>query len=183
MAAAAGAESIATAHRREDRVEPYLLARERGAGLAGLAGLRRRRSDGVVRPLLGVSRREILGFLSERGLAHRRDASNGDLRLARNRIRRAAAALFGQRGEEALRKLEAEIERLSRERDALEGEFTRSVEPRIHRDAGTVTADAPYLQACGHDIQRLAIERAALPFARPGRPPLTRREPGADPDR
>ena len=176
MAAAAGAELIATAHQREDRVETYLLARERGAGLAGLAGLRRRRSDGVVRPLLGVSRREILGFLSERGLAHRRDASNGDLRLARNRIRRAVAALFGQHGEEALRKLEAEIERLSRERDALEGEFTRSVEPRILRGAGTVTADAPYLEACGQDIQRLAIERAALPFARPGRPPLTGRE-------
>ena len=37
-------------------------------------------------------------------------------------------------------------------------------------------ADAPYLQACGHEIQRLAIERAALPFAPPGRPPLTGRE-------
>jgi hypothetical protein len=86
------------------------------------------------------------------------------------------AALLAERGEEALRKLELEIERLSRERDALEGEFTRSVEPRIFLGAGTVMADAPYLQACGHDIQRLAIERAALPFARPGRPPLTGRE-------
>jgi hypothetical protein len=86
------------------------------------------------------------------------------------------AALLTERGEEALRKLEAEIEALSRERDALEGEFTRSVEPRIFLGAGTVMADAPYLQACGHDIQRLAIERAALPFARPGRPPLTGRE-------
>jgi tRNA(Ile)-lysidine synthase len=176
MAAAGGAELIATAHQREDCVETYLLARERGAGLAGLAGLQRRRSDGVVRPLLGVSRREILAFLSERGLAHRRDASNGDLHLPRNRIRRAVAVLLAERGEEALRKLEAEIERLSLERDALEEEFTRSVEPRILRGAGTAMADAPYLQACGDDIQRLAIERAALPFARPGRPPLTGRE-------
>ena len=176
MAAAAGADRIATAHQREDRVETHLLARERGAGLAGLAGLQRRRSDGVVRPLLGVCRREILAFLSERGLAHRRDASNGNLRLSRNRVRRAVAALLAERGEEGLRRLEAEIERLSRERDALEGEFTRSVQPRIFLGAGTVMADAPYLQACGHDIQRLAIERAALPFARPGRPPLTGRE-------
>ena len=176
MAAAAGADLIATAHQREDRLETHLLARERGVGLARLACLRRRRSDGVVRPLLGVSRREILAFLSERGRAHRRDATNGDLRLARNRIRRAVAVLLAERGEEALRKLELEIERLSRERDALEGEFTRSVAPRILRGAGTVMADAPYLQACGHNIQRLAIERAALPFARPGRAPLTGRE-------
>ena len=176
MAAAAGADAIATAHQREDRIETHLLARERGVGLAGLAGLRRRRSDGIVRPILGVSRREILAFLSERGVAHRRDATNGDLHLTRNRIRRAVAALLAERGEEALREIEAEIERLSRERDALEGEFTRSVAPRIFLGAGTVMADAPYLQACGHDIQRLAIERAALPFARPGRPPLTGRE-------
>jgi tRNA(Ile)-lysidine synthase len=176
MAAAAGADLIATAHQREDRVETHLLARARGAGLAGLAGLQRRRSDGVVRPLLGVSRREILAFLSRRGLAHRRDASNGNLQLPRNRIRCEVAALLAERGEEALRTLEAEIEGLSRERDALEEEFTRNVEPRIFPGAGTVMADAPYLQACGHDIQRLAIERAALPFARPGRPPLTGRE-------
>jgi tRNA(Ile)-lysidine synthase len=176
MAAADGADLIATAHQREDRVETHLLARERGAGLAGLAGLQRRRSDGVVRPLLEVSRREILAFLSERGVAHRRDASNGNLRLARNRIRRVVAALLAERGEEALRTLELEIESLSREREALEGEFARRVEPRIFLGAGTVMADAPYLQACGSDIQRLAIERAALPFARPGRPPLTGRE-------
>jgi tRNA(Ile)-lysidine synthase len=176
MATASGADLIATAHQRDDRLETHLLALERGAGLAGLAGLKRRRSDGVVRPLLDVSRREILAFLSERGLAYRRDASNGNLRLARNRIRRAVAALLAERGEAALRTLEAGIERLSLARDALEEEFAREVEPRILLGAGTVMADAPYLQACSHDLQRLAIERAALPFARPGRAPLTGRE-------
>jgi tRNA(Ile)-lysidine synthase len=176
MAAAAGSDFIATAHQREDRVETHLLARARGAGLAGLAGLKRRRSDGVVRPLLEVSRREILAFLSERGFSHRRDASNGDLRLARNRIRRALAALIAERGEEALRKLESEVERLSREREALEAEFARKIEPRLFLGAGTVMAEATYLQACSHDLQRLAIEAVALPFARPGRAPLTGRE-------
>ena len=176
MAAEAGCDLVATAHQRDDRLETHLLARERGAGVAGLAGPRRRRSDGVVRPLLDVSRREILAFLSGRGLAHRRDASNGDLRLARNRVRRAVAALRAEGGEAALQELEAEVERFSRERDAIESEFARTVEPRIFRGPGTVVADAPYLQACGHDVQRLAIERAALPFARPGRAPLTGRE-------
>jgi tRNA(Ile)-lysidine synthetase-like protein len=176
MATEAGCEIIATAHQRDDRVETHLLARERGAGLAGLAGLRRRRSDGVVRPLLEVSRREILEFLTGRGVGHRRDASNGDLRLARNRIRREVAALLAGSADETLREIEAEIERYSSRRDAVESEFARNVEPRIFRGPGTVVADAPYLQACGHDLQRLAIERAALPFARPGRAPLTGRE-------
>jgi tRNA(Ile)-lysidine synthase len=176
IAAEAGSDLITTAHQRDDRIESHLLARERRAGLAGLAGPRRRRPDGVVRPLLDVSRREILAFLSERGLVHRRDASNGDLRLARNRIRRAVAALLEERGEEALRGIEADIERLSQERDSLEREFARTVEPRIFLGAGTVMADAPYLQSCERNLQRMAIERAALPFALPGRAPLTGRE-------
>src|SRR6266545_6399300 len=54
MAARAGAERIVTAHQREDRLETYLLACERRAGLSGLAGVKRKRADGVVRPMLGV---------------------------------------------------------------------------------------------------------------------------------
>jgi len=172
----AAADLIATAHQRDDRVETHLLARERRAGLSGLAGPRRKREDGVVRPLLEVSRREILEFLDRRGIAHRRDASNGDLRLARNRIRREVARLVAERGEEALRELEGDVERLSGERDAIESEFARNVLPRIFRGPGAVVADASYLESCGQALQRLAIERAAFPFALPGRAPLTGRE-------
>src|SRR5438105_5801655 len=86
MASEAGATRIATAHQREDRIEAHLLARRRKGGLPSLAGPRESRSHGVVRPLLGVSRAEILEFLEGRGLSFRRDASNGDLRLDRNRI-------------------------------------------------------------------------------------------------
>jgi tRNA(Ile)-lysidine synthase len=172
----AAMDRIATAHQRDDRVESYLLARERRAGLSGLAGPRREREDGVVRPLLEVSRREILEFLDRRGIAHRRDASNGDLRLARNRIRREVARLVARRGEAALRKLEGDLERFSRERDAMESEFARQVLPRIFRGPGAVAADASYLESCGQALQRLAIERMAVPFALPGRPPLTGRE-------
>jgi hypothetical protein len=98
------------------------------------------------------------------------------LRLARNRIRREVARLVAERGEEALRELEGDVERLSRERDAIEREFARNVLPRIFRGPGAVVADASYLESCGQALQRLAIERAALPFARPGRAPLTGRE-------
>ncbi len=176
MAAEAGAELVATAHHREDRLETYLLARERRAGLSGLAGPRRRRADGVVRPLLDVSRGDILAFLAGRGLVFRRDSSNGNLRLARNRIRRDIAKLRAERGEEALEALALEVERFARENEDLEREFDRSVEPRLFRGPGAVLADAAYLEGCPHPLVRRAIERAALPFARPGRPALTGRE-------
>ncbi len=173
MAAEAGAERIATAHQSDDRVETYLLARERRAGLAGLAGIRRERADGVVRPLLGVSRQEILEFLTARGIGFRRDASNGNLRLSRNRVRRDLARLFAGG---ALDVLTPRVERLSRERDDLERRFAREIEPRLFRGPGAVLADAAFLQDRDPALLRLAVEAAARSFARPGRPPLTGRE-------
>jgi tRNA(Ile)-lysidine synthase len=43
--------------------------------------------DGIVRPLLDVSRAEIIGFLRDRKETWREDASNRDQSFARNRIR------------------------------------------------------------------------------------------------
>jgi tRNA(Ile)-lysidine synthase len=62
----------------------------RGAGLRGLAGIPVTRAEGalrLVRPLLEVTRAEVVGFLDKSGLASRTDASNADVRLTRNRIR------------------------------------------------------------------------------------------------
>ncbi len=175
MAEEAGAERIATAHQRDDRIETFVLARERRAGLAGLAGVRRERADGVVRPLLEVSRGEILEFLGARGIGFRRDASNGDLRLSRNRVRRDLARLRA-RGGGTGHAWKKEIELFSTEREALESRFAREVEPRIFHGPGAVVADASLLEECDLPLLRLAVEEAARPFARPGRAPLTGRE-------
>ena len=176
MAVEAGAERIATAHQRDDRLETHLLARERRAGLAGLAGVRRVRADGVVRPMLEVSRREILDFLSARGIGHRRDATNGDLRLSRNRVRREIARLLARGEHDSVAEMTREVERLSSEREALERRFAREIEPFIFRGPGAALADASLLERCDLPLLRQAIEEAARSFARPGRPPLTGRE-------
>jgi tRNA(Ile)-lysidine synthetase-like protein len=162
----------ATAHQRDDAVESHLLACERRAGLAGLAGPRERREDGVVRPLLAVTRSEILQFLEERGIAFRRDASNGDLSLDRNRVRRwLAGATDADR--QAARDA---LDRLAAERTRLEQEYSDAIAPRLAFGPGASTADAQTLADCGDELARLALARLAAPFARPGRPPMTGRE-------
>ncbi|MGH9317906.1 MAG: tRNA lysidine(34) synthetase TilS [Thermoanaerobaculia bacterium] len=176
MACEARATWIATAHQREDRIESLLLARLRGAGLAGLAGPRRQRKDGVVRPLLEVPRGEILQFLLERGIGFRRDASNGNLLLPRNRLRRELARLPGREREATLRELSREIETLEAERDRVEQEFLNRLRSKIHLGPGGAIVDASYLSACPPALQRRALEEAAAPFAARGRPPLTGRE-------
>ncbi len=172
MAAEARAGRIATAHQEDDVLESHLLARERRGGLARLAGPRESREDGVVRPLLSVSRAEILQYLAERGVSFRRDASNGDLRLSRNRIRRDVAELAAG---ERLRLLD-EITGLRRERDRLERDLAERVLPRLRFAPGAAFAEAAFLADLPAEILRMTLERLALPFARPGRPPMTGRE-------
>ena len=83
-----GANVIATAHHAEDQAETVLLRLLRGTGPDGLAGIPERSRGGrVVRPLLRLSRAELLGFAEARDLSWREDASNQQLDYARNRLR------------------------------------------------------------------------------------------------
>ena len=177
MAAESGAAIVATAHQHEDAVESLVLARERQGGLAALAGPRESRADGVVRPLLSVSRSEILQFLAERGIAFRRDATNGDLRLARNRVRRTLAQLReSPGGEDSLRAMALEIARLGVERRLLETEYEARIAPAARIDTEGIVIGAALLAGSSEELQRLSLARLAGPFARPGKPPMTGRE-------
>ena len=84
-----GASLIATAHQKNDQAETVIMRMLTGGGLAGLRGIHPVRDDGVIRPLLDVSRSEIEGFLADRGIVPRLDRSNDDLRFLRNRVRAA----------------------------------------------------------------------------------------------
>jgi tRNA(Ile)-lysidine synthase TilS/MesJ len=171
MAREAGAERIAVAHQKDDVAETYLLARERRGGVFSLAGPRERRADGVVRPLLGVTRREILAFLEKRGVGHRRDASNGDLRFDRNRVRRDLARQADPA--RAIEALAAEAFARAAERVRLESEYAERVRPRLSSGPGVTLADASFLAACPRELARRALVEAAAPFAAPGRPAFT----------
>jgi tRNA(Ile)-lysidine synthase len=85
-AAQAGAERILIAHTYDDFLETILMRILRGAGPAGLAPMRR--DTGLVyRPLLAVSRNDVLAYLTERNLPWREDSSNTGMAFTRNRTR------------------------------------------------------------------------------------------------
>ena len=81
-----GCGLIATAHNADDNAETMLLSLLRGTGLTGLTGIPFRREN-LVRPLLGMTRREILSYLDRHDLPHREDSSNSDETYARNKLR------------------------------------------------------------------------------------------------
>lgn len=108
-----GARYIATGHTADDQVETILLRMLRGAGLAGLRGIPAERpltpATTIVRPLLAISRADLLAALAELGQTFREDGSNAQTHFTRNRVRLQLLpqlrANFGPAVDDALRRL------------------------------------------------------------------------------
>ncbi len=79
-------EAIAVAHLRDDSVERVLMNLARGTGSRGMIGIRPRNGF-IVRPLLCVSREEIVAWLAARGYAYVTDSTNLSDAYTRNFIR------------------------------------------------------------------------------------------------
>jgi tRNA(Ile)-lysidine synthase len=87
-------KTIFLGHHADDLVETFLINLFRGAGTTGLSGVREistRRIDSVdltiVRPLLGIWRKEVDSYVREHRIKFREDASNKNLNPLRNRVR------------------------------------------------------------------------------------------------
>jgi tRNA(Ile)-lysidine synthase len=80
------AVAIAVAHHRNDSIETMLLNLIRGTGIAGLTGIRSQ-SGSVVRPLLCVSKEDILKYAASENLPYIIDSSNEQDEFTRNKIR------------------------------------------------------------------------------------------------
>lgn len=80
------ADYIALAHHMDDQAETVLMHLLRGAGSAGVCGMRRF-SGSIYRPLLGISRSELRKYLEGRGISWREDASNAISDNPRNALR------------------------------------------------------------------------------------------------
>ncbi|MBS0479121.1 MAG: tRNA lysidine(34) synthetase TilS [Proteobacteria bacterium] len=88
---AIGAGLIATAHHADDQVETLIMRLNRGAGVAGLAGVRAR-SGRIVRPLLGWRHAELVALCAAQGIRPVDDPSNVSDRFDRARLRKSLAA-------------------------------------------------------------------------------------------
>lgn len=81
------AAKIALAHHQDDQVETVLYRIIRGTGIDGLAGILVNRDGIFIRPLLEVSRTEILEYVQKHNLVWVEDSSNQKLIYRRNQIR------------------------------------------------------------------------------------------------
>src|SRR5258706_5426929 len=96
----APADFVALAHHLDDQAETVLMNLLRGAGLRGASGMPTRSSlggKGLLRPLLEISRENIVAYARAHGLQWIEDESNADEALTRNFVRRRLGPLLEAR--------------------------------------------------------------------------------------
>ncbi|GIZ10506.1 tRNA lysidine(34) synthetase TilS [Flavobacterium sp. UMI-01] len=88
-----GYDYILTAHHADDNLETFLINLSRGTGLDGLTGIPEQ-NENIIRPLLPLSRDEILAFANENTIHWREDSSNASDKYLRNKIRHELVPLL-----------------------------------------------------------------------------------------
>ena len=163
---------VATAHNADDNLETVLLHLTRGAALRGLGGIPPKR-DRIVRPVLCLTRTEILDYLRETGLSHVEDETNETDLCPRNRLRRQvmprlrdenpAVAQAALAASLSLREDEAYLSSLARE--ALsgarrEGGWSASALAALPRPVRLRALRALLEEHGGHDVALRHLEAA-----------------------
>ena len=92
-----GAAYLVTAHHQDDQIETVVLRALRGSAPAGLAGIARSGREGLVRPLLPFTHRELVAHVAARGLEAHDDPANADPRHLRSWVRTTLLPLLTDR--------------------------------------------------------------------------------------
>jgi tRNA(Ile)-lysidine synthase len=191
-----GASWIATGHTADDQAETVLHRLIRGTGLQGLRGIQSirktfsrglgdvgpliesgiggltppARQTTIVRPLITVTRLDVIEYLTALHQSYREDSSNSDPRFTRNRIRRELVPLLktfnpdivtalGQTASQAVEAFEV----LESDADRLAGEVELPrAGARLILDATKLAATHPYRV---RELLRLLWQREGWPIS------------------
>ena len=110
---------IAVAHNSDDNAETVLFHMARGTGLDGMCGIAPVRGR-IIRPLLELSKEEIVTFLQDNEVAYCVDATNSEVEYDRNRIRHNIMPELVQINDQALRHITEMTARLTQVADYIE---------------------------------------------------------------
>ena len=141
---------IATAHTADDNAETVLMHLVRGTGLKGLGAIAPINGS-VIRPMLSVTRQDVLSFLEEYHLPYVTDSSNLTDDFLRNRLRRHVMPLLKQENPRLAENLSAMALRLRQDEAAL------SQSPEYRVDALRQMPQALRLRAIAADLESWGV--------------------------
>jgi len=150
-----GLSALATAHHADDQAETLLMRLARGAGVAGLSGIRSARDLGglwLIRPLLGWRRTDLAAIVADIETVD--DPSNASPDFDRSHVR-ALLAAAGDRIDPL--RLVASAAHLAEADAALDWLVTEAIRSRVDRSAeAQVTAD---LEGLPREVRRRILAR------------------------
>ena len=152
---------IATAHHADDQAETVLLNLLRGTGLKGLCAMEPKQGQ-LIRPLLEVTKAEILTYVEAHGLPYCTDSSNLSDDALRNRLRHHVFPLL-QAENPNLTDTLSRMTKLLRQEEAY---LQKQVDNLLAEAAREEGYDCPTLLAADPVLRRRAI-RQLLPNAKP----------------
>jgi tRNA(Ile)-lysidine synthetase-like protein len=176
-----GAQRVAVGHTANDQAETVLMHLLRGAGPAGLRGMRplvpwdewaprcepARQDDSqtgagaaLIRPLLETTRDEVEAYCTGAGLAPRRDPTNEALDAARNRIRHELLPLLRRYQPQVVAALGRAAALCGEAHDAVEQALDAAWPGLARARPGALDFDGAAWRALPPALQRAALRRA-----------------------
>lgn len=148
-------DKIATAHTQNDQAETVLMRLLRGAGTRGLSGIHSSLADlsavsstsaaalgpnsatpRIIRPLLALTRHQVIEYLHSVNQAWREDSSNLDLGHLRNRVRHELLPLLERDFNPAIIRVLAEHAQLSQGEEEFWSSHLEQVLPMVYKQDG-----------------------------------------------
>lgn len=154
------ADKIATAHTLDDQAETVLMRMVRGTGIRGMAGIApEQKEKHLVRPLLGITRREIEAYLASIQQTWRDDSSNQDQSHTRNRVRHTLLPLLEKDFNPGIRQTLADLAELARGEEEYWRKELAALLPRLIRHGKPSRSGR---NATGAAAETLALDLGAL---------------------
>jgi tRNA(Ile)-lysidine synthase len=159
-----GATHILTAHTRDDQAETLLMRMLRGSGIAGLAAMTRvseREGLWLARPLLNVSKAQLVATLNRARINFADDPTNRDVSYTRPRLRALMPALAEEGGDSKnLARLAARLARANAALEVLADGAERYLALRDRNDAARFGFDAAAFAGLAEEIRLRLLKRA-----------------------
>ena len=163
-ARADGATHILTAHTRDDQAETLLMRMLRGSGIAGLAAMAReseREGVRLARPLLDISKSQLVATLKRAKIAYADDPTNRDAAYTRPRLRALMPVLAEEGGDSRnLARLASRLARANAALEVLADGAERYLALRDRNDASRFGFDAGAFAGLAEEIRLRLLKRA-----------------------
>jgi tRNA(Ile)-lysidine synthase len=138
--------AVLTAHHADDNLETFLINFARSGGLKGLKGIPQKR-DFYVRPLLGLTRKELENYATSHKISWREDASNASEKYQRNKYRLKLIPQWKEIEADLLAKASRSLALLQEQNSAFEALLQEMLDAHLDLTGSVETLNTKHLRS------------------------------------